>query len=81
VQRRRPEHDRRILIPLSARQTWGATKARWAKLKLRRRACFDPIASGYSHHEIAAAFGVSLATVRRDIDTALAGQPLQAREG
>jgi transposase len=45
-----------------------AAKARRAKRNKRRASAFELIASGYSHQQVASAFGVSLGTVRRDVD-------------
>ena len=56
------------------------SKARRAKRVERREAFFDLVASGYSYRQIATAMGVSLATVRREVDKALAERPLQAPE-
>ena len=58
----------------------AAAKARRAKRIERREAFLDLVASGYSHRQIAAAMGVSLATVRREVDKALAERPLHAPE-
>lgn len=55
-------------------------KARRAKRIQRRQAFLDLVASGYSHRQIAAAMGVGLATVRREVDKALAERPLHAPE-
>jgi len=55
-------------------------KARRAKRVERREAFLDLVASGYSHRQIATAMKVSLATVRREVDKALAEQPLHAPE-
>jgi Sigma-70, region 4 len=41
----------------------------------RRRKVFDLIVSGYPHEQIAAKMGISIATVRREIDVALAARP------
>ena len=38
----------------------------------------DLVASGYSHRQIATAMKVSLATVRREVDKALAERPIHA---
>jgi hypothetical protein len=43
-------------------------------------AYFDLVASGYSHRQIATAMKVSLATVRREVDKALAERPILAPE-
>ncbi|HKN27852.1 MAG TPA: helix-turn-helix domain-containing protein [Roseiarcus sp.] len=58
----------------------AAAKARRAKRIERREACLDLVASGYSHRQIATALKVSLATVRREVDKALAERPLHAPE-
>jgi hypothetical protein len=58
----------------------AATKARRAKRIERREAYFDLVASGYSHRQIATAMKVSLATVRREVDKALAERPILAPE-
>ena len=58
----------------------AAAKARRAKRIERREAFLDLVASGYSHRQIATAMKVSLATVRREVDEALAERPLQAPE-
>ena len=58
----------------------AAAKARRAKRIERREAFLGLVASGYSHRQIAAAMGVSLATVRREVDKALAERPLHAPE-
>jgi DNA-binding transcriptional regulator LsrR (DeoR family) len=55
-------------------------KARQAKRVERREAFFDLVASGYSHRQIATAMGVSLATVHREVDKALAERPIHAPE-
>ena len=55
-------------------------KARRAKRIERREAFLDLVASGYSHRQIATAMKVSLATVRREVDKALAERPLHAPE-
>ena len=55
-------------------------KARRAKRIERREAFLDLVASGYSHRQIATAMGVSLATVRREVDKALDERPLHAPE-
>jgi hypothetical protein len=55
-------------------------KARRAKRIERREASLDLVASGYSHRQIATALEISLATVRREVDKALAERPLQAPE-
>ena len=55
-------------------------KARRAKRVERREAFLDLVASGYSHRQIATAMKVSLATVRREVDKALAERPLHAPE-
>jgi Homeodomain-like domain len=61
---------------LSQRTEAQATaKARRAKRIERREACLDLVASGYSHRRIAAALKISLATVRREVDKALAERP------
>jgi len=58
----------------------AAAKARRAKRIERREAFLDLVASGYSHRQIATAMRVSLATVRREVDKALAERPLHAPE-
>ncbi len=58
----------------------AAAKARRAKRIERREAFLDLVASGYSHRQIATATGVSLATVRREVDKALAERPIHAPE-
>ncbi len=58
----------------------AAAKARRAKRIERREACLDLVASGYSHRQIATAMRVSLATVRREVDKALAERPIHAPE-
>jgi Homeodomain-like domain len=58
----------------------AAAKARRAKRIERREALLDLVASGYSHRQIATAMGVSLATVRREVDKALAERPIHAPE-
>ena len=57
-----------------------AAKARRAKRIERREACLDLVASGYSHRQIAKALRLSLATVRREVDKALAERLLHAPE-
>ena len=54
-------------------------KARPAKRIDRQATCFDLVASGFSRRQIATALGVSLATVRPEVDKALAERP-HARE-
>jgi hypothetical protein len=58
----------------------AAAKARRAKRIERREAFLDLVASGYSHRQIATAMKVSLATVQREVDKALAERPLHAPE-
>ena len=58
----------------------AAAKARRAKRIERRESFLDLVASGYSHRQIATAMKVSLATVRREVDKALAERPLHAPE-
>jgi hypothetical protein len=58
----------------------ASAKARRAKRIGRREAFLDLVVSGYSHRQIATAMGVSLATVRRKVDKALAERPLHAPE-
>jgi Homeodomain-like domain-containing protein len=58
----------------------AAAKARRAKRIERREACLDLVASGYSYRQIATACRISLATVRREVDQALAERPLNAPE-
>ena len=55
-------------------------KARRAKRIERREAFLDLVASGYSYRQIATAMRVSLATVRREVDKALAERPIHAPE-
>ena len=55
-------------------------KARRAKRIERREAFLDLITSGYSYRQIATAMKVSLATVRREVDKALAERPIHAPE-
>jgi hypothetical protein len=66
--------------PSERQQTRAAAKARRAKRVERREAYFDLLASGYTHHQIAAAMRVSLASVRRTIDQAIAERRLDAPE-
>jgi hypothetical protein len=55
-------------------------KARRAKRIERREAFLDLVASGYSYRQIATAMKISLATVRREVDKALAERPIHAPE-
>ncbi len=55
-------------------------KARRAKRIERREACLGFLASGYSHRQIASALALSPATVRREVDKALAERPVHAPE-
>jgi transposase len=57
-----------------------AAKARRAKHVRRGEIYLNLVASGYSHRQIANALSVSLATVRREVDKALAERPLLAPE-
>ena len=58
----------------------AAAKARRMKRIERREACLDLVASGYSYRQIATRMQVSLATVRREVDKALADRPVHAPE-
>ncbi len=74
------QHDRRTLFPLPAREGAGGCEGAPGKRIERREACLDLVASGYSHRQIANALRLSLATVRREVDKALAERPLHAPE-
>ena len=58
----------------------AAAKARRVKRIERREACLDLVASGYSYRQIATRMQISLATVRREVDKALADRPVHAPE-
>jgi hypothetical protein len=58
----------------------AARKARRAKAAREREAFFDFLVSGYSHTQIAARTGVSVAKVRRTIDRAIAQRRLDGPE-
>jgi len=47
---------------------------------VRREGVFDMIASGYDHEVIAASLGISVATVRRELDRAIDARRLDAPE-
>jgi hypothetical protein len=69
------------LSSLSSRAaTRARAKARRARRIERREACLDLVASGYSHRQIATALKISLATVKREVDQALAERPIHAPE-
>jgi len=54
-------------------------KRRAAKLEMRD-ACFEALAEGYTQEQIAKARGISVATVRREIDRAIAARQIRAPE-
>src|SRR5271165_6843386 len=58
----------------------AAAKARRMKSIERRETCLDLVASGYSYRQIATGMQISLATVRREVDKALAERPVHAPE-
>ncbi len=58
----------------------AAAKARRVKRIERREACLDLVASGYSYRQIATRMQISVATVRREVDKALAERPVHAPE-
>ena len=58
----------------------AAGKARRAKAAREREAFFDLLVSGYSHEQIAARTGVSVATVRRAVERAIAQRRLDGSE-
>jgi hypothetical protein len=67
-------------VPSGREKTRAVAKARRAKRVERREAYFDLLASGYTYHQIAGAMKVSLASVRRTIDQAIAERRLDAPE-
>lgn len=54
-------------------------KRRAAKLEMRET-CFQALADGYTQEQIAKARGVSVATIRREIDRALAARQVRGVE-
>src|SRR5271157_3926688 len=62
--------------PSRAAQTRAAGRARRAQKAAMRRALLEALASGVTHREIAAARKVSVATIRREIDKAIAAETL-----
>jgi hypothetical protein len=58
----------------------AAGKARRAKAAREREAFFDLLVSGYSHEQIAARTGVSVASVRRAVERAIAQRRLDGSE-
>ena len=54
-------------------------RRRAAKAEMRD-ACFQALADGFTHEQIAKARGVGVATVRREIDRAIAARRVQAPE-
>ncbi len=54
-------------------------RRRAAKAEMRD-ACFQALADGFTHEQIAKARGVGVATVRREIDRAIAARQVQAPE-
>lgn len=68
-------------VTLSQRgQARAAGKARRAKAARQREAFFDLLVSGYSHEQIAARTGVSVATVRRAVEQAIAQRRLDGSQ-
>jgi hypothetical protein len=56
----------------------AAAQKRRAKGRQRREVLFELVVSGYSHHEIAEAMGMSARAVRRVVDSAVAERRLDA---
>jgi DNA-binding CsgD family transcriptional regulator len=77
---RRPIMTEETPAPARRAEALAAAKTRRAKRIERREACFDLLASGYSHRQIANAMKISVATVRRAVDRAIAERRLDAPE-
>jgi DNA-binding NarL/FixJ family response regulator len=66
--------------PSQRAEARALAKKRRTKGFERREAIFDLFVSGFSHQQIAKALGVSTATVRRIVDTAVTERRLDAPE-
>ena len=66
--------------PTRAARRAEARKFRIARA-MRRREYFELIVAGYSHEQVAARLGVSISTVRREVDRVVAARPCEAPEG
>src|SRR5271165_3258825 len=64
--------------PPQRAQARAAGRARRAQKAATRQAYFEALAAGFSPHHIAAAGKVSVATVRRELDRAIAERRLDA---
>jgi DNA-binding CsgD family transcriptional regulator len=64
--------------PSRRRAAREAARTRRTKKLERREVYFDLLASGYSHQQIAAAMAVSVGSVRREIERAIAERRLDA---
>jgi hypothetical protein len=66
--------------PSARATTRKGRRERRAAKTLRRGKLLDVVISGYPYREIAKSFGISVATVRREVDRALAKQPPDSAE-
>jgi AraC-like DNA-binding protein len=73
-----PTNDKAEIPPPDREQSRALARARRAEKAERRETMFDLVVSGYQREQIAQKLGVSVATVRREVDRAIGQRRLDA---